>query len=132
VSLLHACVNTYYAAVQFDAVTFVPLHARRERERTYNQAQLLAKGLAACMKIQLLSNALRRVGFTRTQTDLNARQRRANVRGAFRALQPDWLEGRTILLVDDVMTTGATVGECARVLKEGEAAAVYVVTVARG
>jgi predicted amidophosphoribosyltransferase len=69
---------------------------------------------------------------TRTQTHLSARERRENVHRAFSAAKPEWLEGRRLLLVDDIMTTGATVNECARALKNAGAAAVYVATVARG
>ena len=130
--LLAACVRTHYPAVSFDAVVFVPLYPKRERERTYNQSRLLAAGVAGALGSPFLGGSLRRVRATRTQTDLTADQRRANVRGAFRACNEDWLDGRTMLLVDDVMTTGATVNECAGALKKAGAAGVYVVTVARG
>jgi len=108
------------------------LHARRERERTYNQARLLAGGLAATLKLPLLRGCLYRVRFTRTQIDLSAYARRANVSGAFVAGDEAWLEGRCLLLADDVMTTGATINECARVLKRAGASRVFAVTVARG
>ena len=130
---LRACVAAHWHDHPIDAVTYVPLHATRERERGYNQAALLAKHLAAALDgLPLLRGALVRVRPTSTQTNLSARKRRENVRNAFRARDPDWLAGRRILLVDDVMTTGATAAECSRVLKEAGAAAVYVVTVARG
>lgn len=129
--LLDACVATHYAAARFDAVAFVPLHAGRERERTYNQAQLLARGLAHRLGVPLF-RGLCRARATRTQTDLSSRERRQNVKDAFVVTRPEWVEGRCLLLVDDVMTTGATVGECSRVLRNARAAGVYVVTVARG
>lgn len=132
VLLLSACVSAHYSGISFDAVTFVPLYPRRERERTYNQARLLAKGLARALDLPLLSNCLRRVRSTLTQTDLAASARRANVLGAFVVTQKDWLQGRNILLVDDVMSTGSTVNECAKVLQQAETTGVYVVTVARG
>jgi predicted amidophosphoribosyltransferase len=77
-------------------------------------------------------HCVKRVRETGTQTGLNARERRDNVRGAFEVTDAEWLEGRTLFLVDDVMTTGATVAECAGTLREAGAAGVYVVTVARG
>ena len=130
---LRACVSTHWQDLAIDAVTYVPLHATRERERGYNQAALLARDLAASLDgLPLLRRALVRVRPTSTQTNLSAAQRRANVHNAFRARNPDWLAGRRILLVDDVMTTGATVTECSRVLKEAGAVEVSVVTVARG
>ena len=132
VPLLGACVRTHFGGAHFDAVTCVPLHARKERERTYNQSALLAAGLASELRLPLAQRCLARPKPTETQTDLSASQRRANVRGAFRAVDRAWVEGRSLLLVDDVMTTGATVQECSRVLKSAGAAGVYVVTVARG
>jgi ComF family protein len=132
VPLLTACVETHYGGVFFDAVAFVPLYPRRERSRTYNQAALLAAGVAAELGAPLLRRSLRRHRATFTQTHLSAAARRVNVREAFTCPCPDWIAGRRILLIDDVMTTGATVNECARVLKEAQAASVHVATVARG
>jgi ComF family protein len=132
VSLLSAGMRSYYLTERIDAVTFVPLHARRERERSYNQAKLLAKGLAEAFELPLLPKSLRRIKPTPTQTDLSASERRKNVNGAFTSEDGRWLKGRNLLLVDDVMTTGATVDECAKVLKKAGAARVCVITVARG
>ncbi len=129
---LVACVSAQFPREVFDAVTGVPLHARRERERTYNQSILLARELATRLGAPLEGRCLRRDAATPTQTHLTAAQRRENVRGAFSAPDPEWVHGRRLLLVDDVMTTGATVGECARVLCRAGAASVHVVTVARG
>ena len=69
---------------------------------------------------------------TETQTHLNAAHRRMNMLGAFRVARPDWVRQRCVLLVDDVMTTGATLDECARVLKKTGARAVWAVTAGRG
>lgn len=131
--LLYACVRTQYADVAFDAVCGVPLYAVRERARTYNQARLLADRLARHLRVEAApTGTLRRVRNTPTQTGLNSAQRRENVDGAFSSGQAAWLEGRIVLLVDDVMTTGATVDEVSRALRQNGAAGVYVVTVARG
>jgi len=130
--LVAVCSAIHYASADVDAVTFVPLHHRKERERTYNQAQLLARDLANMLGKPLLSRCLVRWRPTQTQTALTAVERRKNVHGAFRALNEKWIEGRRILLVDDVMTTGATVDECADMLKKAGAAEVRVITVARG
>ncbi|MGQ9660721.1 MAG: ComF family protein [Kiritimatiellia bacterium] len=132
VDMLAACVQTQYRGVRFDAVLAVPLYRRRERERTYNQAGLLARGLARVLELPHLSRFVQRIKATATQTHLDASRRRKNVAGAFCATDAGWLEGRTLLLVDDVMTTGATVNECARSLREAGAAGIYVVTIARG
>ena len=132
VRLLHAAYEVHYADCRMDAVVSVPLYPRRERERSYNQAQLLADALSGMLGIPSSPRGLRRVRDTQTQTNLRANQRRQNVRGAFEVVTPDWVEGRRLLLVDDVMTTGATVDECSRVLKAAGAAGVYVLSVARG
>ena len=130
--LMTACVRVHYPKIPFDAVTYVPLYHTRERARTYNQARLLARGLASELRVTPVATSLRRTRPTTSQTDLTAAERRDNVLGAFEAIDRDWLAGRTLLLVDDVMTTGATVNECARVLKTAGVANVYVVTLARG
>jgi ComF family protein len=131
-ALLHVCVSTHYAQEPFDAVSFVPLHPTKERARTYNQARLLAEHLAKRMDLPLAGGCLARTRETGTQTRLNMRARVQNVANAFAANCPEWIEGRNFLLVDDVMTTGATCGSLAKVLKDAGAARVCVVTVARG
>jgi ComF family protein len=130
--LLEAGLETHYPAVAFDAVAFVPLHLLRQRERGFNQAELLARALARRRGLPLAPRALVRVRPTPTQTRLTAPQRAANVHHAFRAGRGRKWSGARLLLVDDVMTTGATVNECARALKAGGAATVHVLTVARG
>jgi ComF family protein len=107
----------------------VPLHRKRERERGFNQAELLAQRVARRLGVPTRPRWLARVRATRPQSDLVAAERRANVRGAFRAA-PE-VSGRHVLVVDDVLTTGATLGECARALRDGGARRVGVLTVAR-
>ena len=130
--LMHACVRTNFGGECFDAVAFVPLHRVKERARTYNQARLLAGRLAGLMNVPLAPGCLARERETATQTHLNMHERARNVKGAFSVPHPGWIEGRNILLVDDVMTTGATVNEVAAVLKRAGSGRICVVTVARG
>jgi len=121
------------ASVQTATVmTCVPLHPRRERERGYNQSEFLGKRLAARMGIPFQPRLLWRKRSTDTQTHLTAAQRAHNVKGAFTVPWPSRVRGARIVLVDDVMTTGATVNECARALKAAHADSVMVLTVARG
>lgn len=108
----------------------VPLHRTRLRERGFNQAVLMGAVLAREWRLPLLRDTLRRVRPTVAQVTLSAQERRANVRGAFAVADPARVAGRRVLLVDDVSTTGSTVTECARVLKEAGATAVFVATVA--
>ncbi|MCE9614045.1 MAG: ComF family protein [Lentisphaerae bacterium] len=131
--LLAACVRTHFTDIAFDAVAFVPLYAKRQRARTYNQSRLLAVQLGRELGLGLMPpRTLKRTRDTGTQTGLTAPERRINVENAFAVTQAEWVEGRVLLLVDDVMTTGATVSACSRAIKEAGAAGVYVVTVARG
>lgn len=130
--LLQGCVEAHFDYAAIDAVLPVPLHPRKQRQRTYNQATALAAELAARLRLPLLPDAARRVRLTPTQTRLSAAARRDNVRGAFQVVQPEWVRARTLLLVDDVMTTGATLHELAAALKRAGAWRVWAATVARG
>ena len=117
----------------------VPLWTGKRRVRGFNQAEEIAKALvgalasagAASTSIQLDATSLVRQRETASQTGLTRHQRRANIRGAFTVVRPQAVAGRNILLVDDVMTTGTTAGECARMLLRAGAKQVFVATVAR-
>ncbi len=130
--LLISCARTHYLNEEFDAVTVVPLDAKKKRQRSYNQSTLLASRLAKAIGVKFAEGCARRCRSIRPQVELNARQRRLNVKGAFDVAERAWVKGRSLLLVDDVMTTGATVNELAKVLKEAGAVRVCVATVARG
>jgi ComF family protein len=112
-----------------DALVPVPLAPAREAERGFNQARLLADRLGVAVRRPVRAGWLRRVKATDPQTDLTAAQRVDNVRGAFRAGAA--VAGRHVVVVDDVVTTGATVSDCARALRAAGAQAVGVVAVAR-
>jgi len=115
-----------------DMLVPVPLYPTKEREREFNQADQLAKRLGAATQIPVNKRLLRRVVPTRTQTHLSREERLANVRNAFALRKGQGLNGERIVLVDDVLTTGATTGACARVLRAAGAGQVCVWTVARG
>jgi ComF family protein len=113
-----------------DAIVPVPLHPRRQRARGFNQAAALCPLLGAAAGLPTWP-ALRRLRFTETQTHFSRAERLRNLRHAFVAV-PRWpVVGAHLLLVDDVFTTGATVNECARVLRQAGAASVRVLTIAR-
>ena len=119
-------------ASKWDIVVPVPLHPTKEREREFNQATRIASHLARALNLLLNENLVRRVTPTRTQTLLTKKQRADNVRRAFAAVSGAKLSGQRVILVDDVLTTGATTSACARVLRELGADDVCVWTVARG
>jgi competence protein ComFC len=108
----------------------VPLHSLKEREREFNQAEILARHLSAAIQVPLNTKLLRRVTFTMTQTRLTKEQRATNMRGAFAAGMK--LSGERVVLVDDVFTTGATTNACAQALRAAGAGEVCVWAVARG
>ena len=112
----------------------VPLPPRKLKQRGFNQAELMAQEavrLAPELKLEVAGGVMIRSRETASQIGLTRRQRRENMRGAFEVVRPEAIAGRTVLLVDDVFTTGTTVSECARVLRRAGAAKVYVATVAR-
>jgi len=127
--------SSYMAAAlprdqRFDLIVPVPLHWRRRWERGFNQSALLAEALSRRSGIPL-HNALRRRKATAPQAGLPASGRRSNVAGAFVPARRCQVRNRRVLLVDDVMTTGATIRACARTLKAAGAAYVAVLTIAR-
>lgn len=117
-------------AAGFDVVIPVPLHHKRLRSRSFNQAEVIARQVARKTGLACQPELLRRIRETPSQVGLSANQRLLNVRGAFAV--PDklrsQLEGRRVLLVDDLMTTGATLGACGRALRRGGSGPVYGLT----
>lgn len=113
-----------------DLICPVPLSLQRLRQRGYNQSALLAQILAWAVEIPYNGKALMRVRETLSQVGLNAEQRRANVKGAFWA-DPRLVKEKTVLIVDDIATTSATISACAEALKTAGAGKVYAITLAR-
>lgn len=115
---------------QFDLLVPVPLHPKRERTRGFNQAMLLAKEVGTGWGLRVDHRVLHRVRATEAQSG-GRREREDNVKGAFAVLRPDRVKDMRLLLIDDVFTTGATAGECAKALLAAGAAEVGVYTLAR-
>jgi ComF family protein len=113
-----------------DTVVAVPLHPRKERMRGYNQSQLLVEGMREQWPLRTLNGGLIRVVRTPSQTRRGRMDRWRNVMEAFELADPSALRGAHVLLVDDVVTTGATIESCARVLLRAEGARVSIYTAA--
>lgn len=116
---------------RYDLITWVPLSAKRKKMRGYDQAMLLAQSTAQELKSTAIET-LQKVRNTNTQSSLKDDfARRANVMGAYEISDPDAIKGKRILLIDDVVTTGSTMSECARVLLTYGATDVVCATLAR-
>ena len=124
--MLHASQKPWHGVVP------VPLHPVKQREREFNQAELLAEPLAQALKVPLRSDLVQRTTATPTQTTLSRTARAENVQRAFRLRSPVHLTGQRLIVVDDVFTTGATTNAVAGVLRAAGAAEVVVWAVARG
>jgi len=130
-----AALSRQYLAQQVlaqpDVLVPVPLHIKRLRQRGFNQALILCRRIFPAWRDMLDPHILERQLWTQPQTGLSGSARRRNVRNAFRVRRPENIKGKKILLVDDVFTTGATVNECARILRRNRASEVNVFTFAR-
>jgi len=124
------------SAADSAVVAPVPLHSSRRRQRGFNQAELLARGLARQPRgekrgLQLVTGSLRRIRPTLPQVGLSVSARRENVSGVFSVARPEQVRNRPVVLVDDVMTTGATFSACAVALKRAGALQVLALSLAR-
>jgi len=117
-------------AWQLDIITAVPLNRKRLRERGYNQSALLARWVSLVTRIPFIPGVIIRNRDTATQVGLHAQQRHDNVTGAFTAI-PEIARGRSIVIIDDVTTTGATLQACASALQSAGALTIYGLTLAR-
>ena len=113
-----------------DVIIPVPLHEKRFKRRGYNQAEVLANALGSKLGLPVLREAVERVVDNKTQRKLGYTERRENIKGAFKVIGGKELKGKTIILVDDVLTSGATIEECSKVIKK-HATKIIALTVAR-
>ncbi|NOZ62363.1 MAG: ComF family protein [Calditrichaeota bacterium] len=109
----------------------VPLHKTRQRERGYNQSEMICRFIREKTAIPFDNSILQRIRYTQTQTELGPKERVKNVSGAFCVRSSEPLSGKTIILIDDVLTTGATMNACAKELRKLAPEAIYVFTVAK-
>jgi len=137
--LLYSVFVQQFDISQIDCIVPVPLHKERFKQRGFNQAFLLIKKwdkisgdlFPEIRPLRIKEHILRRKRKTQSQTSLSKKSRIINIKNAFELIDPDYIKEKTILIVDDVYTTGATVNECAKVLIAGGAEGVHILTLAR-
>lgn len=127
--LLAACIRERLDG-RWDMLSWVPLSRRRLRERGYDQARLLAEAVAAELGVTAVPTLVKTVDTARQSATGSREKRAANISGAYRAADPARIAGRRVLLIDDIVTTGATLSECARSLRAAGAAEVLCAAVA--
>jgi len=115
---------------KIDLIVPVPLHHLKKAERGYNQSEYIAKGISKSTGIRMQNNLIRRVRYTESQTSMTLPEREHNIAKAFKVEHKKKIKGKSVLLVDDIITTGATVKECGRVLKDNGANLIYACSTA--
>ena len=116
---------------KYDIIIPVPIHKKRKLQRGYNQTQLIAKEISKNIDIKLCNNVLIKNKNTIAQSKLNKNKRKQNIKGAFKVLNVQNIQGKNVLLFDDIYTTGSTANECSKILKEAGAKTVGVLTIAK-
>ena len=113
-----------------DLIIPVPLHHLKKSERGYNQSFYISKGVNSKLKLVLDKRSVKRIKYTKTQTSMNMKEREKNISGAFKVKSITNISGKNILIIDDVITSGNTVSEFGKTLKENGAATIYTASLA--
>ncbi|MBQ9298427.1 MAG: ComF family protein [Clostridia bacterium] len=116
---------------KYDIITSVPIHKKRKKERGYNQSGLLCSYLARELEIQEVKNSLEKTKYNVAQMNLNKADRINNVKNVYMVKNAEKINNKKVLLIDDIYTTGSTVNECSKVLKQAGALEVAVLTIAK-
>ena len=125
--LMESDIRDYYRDITFDIITSVPLHRKRQRLRGYNQSQLIGKELSALLNIPYVE-VLEKHKDNEIQHTLKAKYRIKNVKNAYRLIDRKLVKNKNVLIVDDIITTGCTLGECSKVIRNGGAKCVACCT----
>jgi ComF family protein len=115
---------------KYDLIIPVPMHWLKRMLRMYNQASLLGNELSKITNIPINNDILLKTRWTKAQSTLKKNARQKNLQGSFKIMKPELLKGRKVILVDDVLTTGATVKECSKILKKNGVSEIMVLTIA--
>lgn len=122
----------HFSLNSLDKLVPVPLHKKQYRQRQYNQSEILAKNLSRSTGIPVAADTLARIRETRPQFTLNKQERAHNIRNSFAVKNKAWLQEAKVLVIDDICTTGSTINECARILKQSGAKEVHGLVLAHG
>lgn len=109
----------------------VPIHNDRKRKRGYNQSELIAKEIGKKLDIPVISNCLVKIKNVVPQSTLNKEQRKQNIKGVYQVKKEETIKGKRIVLVDDIFTTGSTLEECSKMLKQAGASKIGIFTIAK-
>lgn len=129
--LIYKQIKKLKLILDLNIITAVPLHSVRKRERGYNQAALIARKLASLLNCEYNGNIIERVNYTVSQATLEHEKRVGNIERAFKLKKNIDLKHKSVILLDDVFTTGSTVEECCKVLKEAEPKKIIVLTMGK-
>ncbi len=130
--LMHNFIESFINIDKIDIITAVPVHKSKLRAREFNQSQLIAESIAKRFNKPIIKENLNKIKSTPAQVQLNRNKRLSNLKDAFKVKDISTYKNKTVLLIDDVLTTGSTINECAKVLKEAQANKVYALVLARG
>ena len=130
-AIMSECAENNLDCGSIDMISCIPLSKKRLHDRGYNQAELLAREISKAVDVKFVPTLKKIKNNTAQSTIKDAKLRAKNVIGVYTVTDPETVKGKYILLVDDVVTTGSTVSECARMLKKAGAKAVYCITLAR-
>lgn len=128
--LMHRCIVDKYSEISFDCVVPVPMYYKKQRIRGYNQSELLSKNIAKLLDIPVVSNCIHKIKDMTPQHELKDGNRFENIANTFYISNKTYIFGKNIIVVDDVLTTGSTLSECAKILKQFGAKSVYAVVIA--
>lgn len=126
--LMSEAISKEYRDKKFDIVTCVPMHKNAQKIRKYNQSELLAKQCAAILNIPF-ADTLIKIKENKAQHSIKGKERAKNVKGVYQAVDKDIIKGKNILIIDDIITTGNTLGECARTLDKAKCKSICCATI---
>lgn len=128
--IMYEEVKRSYPDMVFDVITYVPMHKVSELFRGYNQCELLAKHLSSLMNTPY-KKLIEKKKYTRPQHKLRVKDRTTNLKGAFKVIDKNEIKGKTILIIDDIVTTGSTLAECTKTLEKAKPINIYCLTISR-